>query len=158
MSTKDGLKRYALSALDYIEKQTQCGSTCKIGLDTKFDVNGLHIISIDFGDAGSKVLVHSDGWGNTFEPCTKNILELDFLIVQFSIAADVHKLRNRFNIRIKRVRDFYRLCLHGDPNQETSAQALVSRCLGFYLDKNTTKSKLQCQAAFGHAIAALCDG
>ena len=68
MSTKDGLKRYTLSALDYTEKKTQGGSTWEIGLDTEFDVNGLHIISIDFGDASPKVLVHPDGWSNTFEP------------------------------------------------------------------------------------------
>ena len=99
----------------------QGGSTWEIGLDTEFDVNGLHIISIDSGDAGPKVLVHPDGWGNTFEPCTKNILELDsVLIIGVNIATDVHKLRKRFNIRIKRVRDSCRFCLHDDPNQETS--------------------------------------
>ena len=52
----------------------------------------------------------------------------------------MQKLRKRFNIRIKRIQDSHRLCRHGNPNQETSAQALVARYLGFYLDKTLQKA------------------
>ena len=110
ITTREGLERVALSCLSYIENTEADIGTVRLGLDTEFDINGLHVIALDFaGDSGPTILIHPYEWGNEFEPNMKTILELPSIVaVGVNVAIDIHLLRERFGIKIKRCRDIRR--------------------------------------------------
>ena len=138
LTTKDGCKNVAMTIPEYIQKMTANGGTVRIGLDTEFDIDGVHLVSMDFDGDGPSMLLHfyNSEWADTFEAEMKKIMELDcVVIIGVNIATDIHKLQDRFGIKFKRVRELRRYCLHDDPTQRTSLQALAANYLGVHVGK-----------------------
>jgi hypothetical protein len=142
ITTKPGLNTIALTLPSYIDEMTKDGKFLRVGLDTEFDHSGVHVIALDFeGDNGPTLLIHPWDWGDTFEPEMKKILELEsVVIIGCNVAVDIHKLRKRFGIKFKRIRDIRRYCLLDNPSQRTSLQALTATYAGYHLDKSNQRA------------------
>jgi hypothetical protein len=97
-TTKEGVKRIASALLPYTNSQTKDGSLFRVGLDTEFSSEGVHLIALAF-DGGPKFIIHPYDWGFSFERTMRDVLGLDCLIfLLFNAGSDVHKLVNQFKI------------------------------------------------------------
>ena len=135
ITTVTGLENYASAVLPHITEKTSSGESIKIGLDTEFDSEGLRLISVSIEGYTPSCLIHPFDWGTAFASTMKKILELDCaLIIGCNVAGDIHLLRKTFGIRIKRVRDNRRYCLHDDSSQKTGLDDMAARYCGVYVD------------------------
>lgn len=134
-------KSIALVVASDIAEKTKNGGDYRIGLDTEFDSNGVSVIALDFEGDPPAVLIHPYDWKDKFEKNMKSILELEcVVIVGVNVATDLHKLRTRFGIKFKRLRELRRYCLNDIPSQKTSLQAMAATYLGLHVDKSHQRS------------------
>jgi len=147
ITTHDGLKTIALTLLSQVQEMTKNGRTLRIGLDTEFDADDVYVISLHFdGDTeigleAVSILIHPHNWGDTFEDTMQSLLEHeDVVIVCLNAGSDIQRLRRKYGIKFKRIRDVARYCLHDDPNQRKSLQMLTGKYLGYHVQKNHQRS------------------
>ena len=160
ITSRPGCESIALAAVAHINELKKAGGNVRIGLDTEFDSENVHVIAL-YIDRGPKVLIHPYGWGNTFEPHMKKILEMpEVIVIGVNIAKDVHWLRDRFGIKIKRMRELRRYCLLDNPNQKTGLKDLGANYLGQHIDKNHQTSDFSVEPALAKPMRdyAMIDG
>lgn len=167
VTTREGAKRLALLASSHVETLLSNGcDVVRIALDSEYQWNDVHVISVAVeGEGGPAALIHPYGWGGQFEPYLRRLLEHDkVLIVGCNVACDVHKLRRQFGVKIRRVRDNMRYCLHDNPNQKTNLHDLGAEYLKMNIDKSLRRSNFNVKPplaphlqdyAMGDAIASL---
>ncbi|KAL7535177.1 hypothetical protein ACHAXR_006318 [Thalassiosira sp. AJA248-18] len=133
----DALETYALAVRNHVKSVIKSAGTIRVGLDTEFDHDGVHIVALEFEGYRPACLIHLYDFEDKFDPTMKKLLELDgILIIGCNVAGDLHKLRDRFGIKFQRVRDNRQYCLHDNPAQKTGLSDLGKTYCHVHVDKS----------------------
>ena len=135
--TQEGVRRIALTLVEDVRKIKQRnGGTVRVAIDTEFDADGIHIISMKVEGDSPAVVMHLYGWGESFVDEMQSIMEMEgAIIVGVNISGDCKKINDRFGIRMKRMKELRMLAKVDDDTQPTGLADMALRYCNLKVDK-----------------------